>query len=102
MSRLFVIFSLFLLVLSSNAYAHEMVPTYLKWKPSYVDGLYVTTMKMFNKRKEIEYYEVGVFDSNFNSVPFATSSKIIKVNYLGHVTFELYVKKEDVDRAIYV
>lgn len=86
----------------SEAVAHEMVPTYPKMEPSYLDGLYVTTMKMFNKRADVEYYEIGVFDKDFNPVPFVSSYSILKVEYLGHVTFDVYIRKSDVDRATYI
>ena len=48
-------------VVSSPVYAHEMVPTYPKLEPSYMEGLYKTSLTVFNKRPEIEYYEIGVF-----------------------------------------
>ena len=50
--------------------AHEMTPTYPKWRPSHLDNVYVTTMEMFNKRDDVEYYEIGIFDKDFKSVPF--------------------------------
>lgn len=95
-------FVIFFLLLGSAVHAHDMVPTYPKWNISYVDGLYVTTMKMFNKRQDVEYYEIGVFDKDFNPVPFVTSYQIIKVQYLSHVTFDVYIKKQDRDRAVYI
>lgn len=82
--------------------AHEMVPTYPKLVPSHVDGLLKTTMKMFNKRADVEYYEVGVFDKDFNPVPFVTTYNIFKLDYLGHVTFDVYIRARDKDRAEYI
>ena len=90
------------ILLASTANAHEMVPTYPEMRPSYIDGLDVTTMKMFNKRADVEYYEIGVFDENFEPVPFVTSFQIIKIEYLGHVTFDLYIRKEDRGKARYI
>jgi len=82
--------------------AHEMTPTYPKWRPSHLDNVYVTTMEMFNKRDDVEYYEIGIFDKDFKSVPFVTSYNVIRLKYLGHVTFDVYIRKDDVSRAEYV
>src|SRR5210317_2599508 len=83
-------------------HAHEMTPTYPKLRPSHLDNVYVTTMEMFNKRDDVEYYEIGIFDKDFKSVPFVTSYNVIRLKYLGHVTFDVYIRKDDVSRAEYV
>ena len=92
---------LFVLV-SSWAFAHEMTPTYPKLGVSHVDGLYKTTMHLFNKRQDVEFYEIGVFDKDFQPIPFVSSYSVFKIKYLGHVTFDLYIRKEDKSRAVYV
>ena len=92
---------MFLLV-SFPALAHEMTPTYPKLSPSHLDNVYKTTMEMFNKRDDVEYYEIGVFDEDFNPIPFVTAYEIIKLRYLGHVTFDVYIRKSDVSRATYI
>jgi hypothetical protein len=98
-----VFFIAFMLALFSSAtIAHEMTPTYPKMRPSHMDNVYVTTMEMFNKRKDVEYYEIGVFDEEWNAVPFVTSYEIINIRYLGHVTFDIYIRKSDVGRAEYI
>jgi len=84
------------------ASAHEMTPTYPKLEPSHLDGVSKTTMQMFNKRADVEYYEIGVFDKDFNPVPFVSSYNILKIEYLGHVTFDVYIRKSDISRAVYV
>lgn len=91
-----------LMVVSSWVSAHEMTPTYPRLQTSHVDGLYKTTMEMFNKRQDVEYYEIGVFDKDFNPIPFVSSYEILKIRYLGHVSFDIYIKKEDVSRATYI
>lgn len=93
---------LMLVFISSVAMAHEMTPTYPKLTPSYLDNVYTTTMEMFNKRSDVEYYEIGVFDKDFNPIPFVTSYQIIKLRYLGHVSFDVYIRKEDVSRTEYI
>lgn len=59
-------------------------------------------MEMFNKREEVEYYEIGVFDEEWNPIPFVTKYEILKIRYLGHVTFDVYIRKQDVSRATYI
>ena len=63
------------MLLCSNAVAHEMTPTYPKWKVSYIEGVKTTTMKMVNKRKDVEWYEIGVFDEEWEPIPFVTNIK---------------------------
>lgn len=82
--------------------AHEMVPTYPRLSTSHVDGLLKTTIKMFNKREDVEYYEVGVFDKDFNTVPFVTAYNVFKLEYLSHTVFDIYIRAKDRDRAVYV
>jgi len=91
-----------LLLVVGTAHAHEMTPTYPELKPSFVSGVYQTTMEMFNKRQDVEWYEIGVFDKDFNAIPFVSSFKILNLKYLGHVRFDLYIRVEDKDRATYV
>lgn len=89
-------------LIAGASHAHEMTPTYPKLGPSYIDGLYSTTMSLFNKRADVEFYEIGVFDKDFKPVPFVSSYSIVKIRYLGHVTFDIYIRKDDVKRAEYV
>lgn len=91
-----------LLASITEAVAHEMTPTYPKLRPSHLDNVYVTTMEMFNKRQDVEFYEIGVFDEDFNPIPFVSKYTVIKLRYLGHVTFDVYIRKQDVGRATYV
>ena len=84
------------------AIAHEMVPTYPKWRVSSYENVLVTTIEMFNKREDVDYYEIGVFDKNFNPVPFVSSYKIMKLDYLKHVIFDVYIGKEDAYHAYYI
>lgn len=93
---------MFLMLVSLGASAHEMTPTYPKLQPSHIDGVYKTTLEMFNKREDVLYYEIGVFDKDKNPIPFVSSYTVFKLNYLGHVTFDVYIRKEDIGRATYV
>jgi len=89
-------------ILALPAQSHEMVPTYPRLEVAHIDGLLKATMKMFNKRADVEYYEVGVFDKDFNPVPFVTAYNVFKLDYLGHVTFDIYIRARDKNRAVYV
>lgn len=86
----------------TEAKAHEMVPTYPKIEPSHMSDIYKTTMTMFNKRPEVEYYEIGVFDKNWEPLNFVSSYKIYKIPYLSAVTFDIYIRKEDKNRVEYI
>ena len=90
------------LMLALPVQAHEMVPAYPRLEQSHMDNVLKATMKMFNKRADVEYYEVGVFDKDFNPIPFVTAYNVFKLEYLGHVTFDVYIRASDKDRAVYV
>ena len=91
-----------MLLLTGFVNAHEMVPTYPKWESTYIDGVSKTTMEMFNKRSDVEYYEIGVFDKDFKPIPFVSKYEIIKLKYLGHVKFDVYINNSDRPKAVYV
>lgn len=91
-----------MIAFSASVGAHEMTPTYPKLKLASVDGLYKTTMSMFNKRADVEYYEIGVFDKDFSPIPFVSSYNITKIKYLGHVKFDVYIRSSDYNKAYYI
>ena len=82
--------------------AHQFLPTYPKFETSFVEGIFHTKMELFNKRKEIEYYELQVFDGDWNQVPFASENKIIRMNYLETKKVIVYVKRGDLKRVVYI
>lgn len=88
--------------MASLAQAHEMLPTYPRFAPSYVEGVMQVQMRMFNKRRDVEWYEVAVFDADWKPVPFVTGYRILKVEYLSHVTFDVYINKQDANKATYI
>lgn len=96
------IFMIIGVILSVNVLAHEMTPTYPKLEQSFISDVYKTTMELFNKRKDVEYYEIGVFDKDWNPIPFVTTYKLINLKYLGHVNFDVYIRSKDKDRAVYI
>ncbi len=88
--------------MASVAQAHEMLPTYPRFAPSYVEDVMQVQMRMFNKRRDVEWYEVAVFDADWKPVPFVTGYRILKVKYLSHVTFDVYINKQDANKATYI
>lgn len=96
------IIATFFVALATSSVAHEMTPTYPKWEPSHVDGVWKTQIRMFNKRKDVEWYEIGVFDEKWNPVNFVTSYRLFNMPYLSHVQFDVYVATPDVAIATYI
>lgn len=100
MIRLFTAVAVF--IFAATAQAHEWTPTYPKFEPSFLDGIVVTTMSLFNKREEIEYYEITVFDEEWQPVPFASTSKLVQVSYLETKSIDIYMREVDSDRIEYI
>ena len=91
-----------MLVTAQSLGAHEMTPTYPKFAPSYVGGLASTQLTVFNARKDVDFYQVGVFDPQWEPVPFASSDKILHVPFAERTTFDVFIRDEDIKRAIYI
>ena len=87
---------------ANETVAHEMVPTYPELKQSYMEGLYTTTMTMFNRRPEVEYYEIGVYDDDWEPVKFVSNYKIWKIPYLSTVSFDIYIRGNDKYKVRYI
>ena len=93
---MFLRYVLLAIVLFSNpAVAHEMVPTYPVLSPSHIDGLIKTRITLFNKRPEVEYYEIGVFTQDWKPLPFVSNYKVYMVPYLSTISFDIYLRDED-------
>lgn len=98
-----VVIAFVLWVLSSaQVSSHEMTPAYPELRPSIYEGLNSTTMYLFNRRVDASYYEIGVFDRNWNSVPFATQNRMIEIDYLGKTQFEIFIQQKEKDRVEYI
>lgn len=90
------------LILSNAAAAHEMVPAYLKLEPAPVDKVYMTSFEMFNRRNDVDYYSVSVYDQNWNKVPFASFDRVFKLEHLKKKEITVYLKENDISVATYV
>ena len=84
------------------ASAHEMTPAYPILKPSHVSGVVKVEMSLFNSREEIKYYQIELFDLNWQNIPFSSTYKIITVEYKAHKSFDVYIRKVDLDEAVYL
>ena len=93
---------IFLLGLSWHASAHEFTPTYPKLKQSYVEGVLYTTMTLFNKRTDVQYYELGVFDAEWNKIPFAVEENIMLIKHLETKEIDVFIREKDKDEAVYI
>ena len=91
-----------LLVMSGYASAHEFTPTYPKLKNSYVEGVLYTTMTLFNMRKDVEYYEFGVFNAEWEKVPFAMQQKIMRFKHLEKKKVDIYIREKDKEEVVYI
>ena len=88
--------------MATTEYAHEWTPTYPKFEPSFIEDIVVTTMILFNKRTDVEYYEISVHDADWNLVPFASATKLVYIPYLGKESVEIYIREADCDRIEYI
>lgn len=93
---------LMLVLFSSAASAHEMTPTYFKFKPSIYDGFMVTELNLWNRRSDVSFYQVYVYDEEWNPVVFNTPNRIFKVQHLGKTGFPVYIRKRDEQKIVYI
>lgn len=89
-------------IVATSATAHEMTPTYPEMRISFLEGVYQTSLTLFNRREEIEFYQVEVFTESFESVPFATPYRILASPHLQRIQFDVYIRESDLDQAHYI
>ena len=90
------------MLFSHSAFSHEMTPTYPMWKYAYMDELLVTRIEVFNKRNDVEYYELGVFDKDWKPIPFVSQYVILNIPYLERVEVDVYIREIDKFNAEYI
>jgi len=91
-----------LAIIANITNAHELTPTYPKLKPSVIDGVLMAEMKLWNRRRDVRYYEITVHDSEWNNIPFAAVERLMNVEYNEMRIFGVYVKKETARRITYI
>ena len=95
---------LFLLVLLSGyASSHSLTPTYPSLDLSYVPGVYKADLELFNARKDISYYEVSVFDADWNAITASIlPEKIMNVPYSTSKKITVYIPAALKGKAVYI
>ena len=88
--------------LSGYASAHEWTPTYPELRYSHVSGIMKVDMFLFNAREDVGYYEISVWDADWEKLPFAADLRIIPMEYLGRENVTIYIKESDRDRVTYI
>ena len=89
-------------LLCSSVAAHDMTPTYPEWKMSFIPTAKMTTMQIFNKREDVQWYQIGVFNKDWEPIPFVTRYKIVNVKHLQRVRFDVYISNKNVQESKYI
>lgn len=92
------------MLVCGSSTAHELTPTYPKLLPYYIgNDIHYTSMQLFNRRSDVQYYEIQVFDQEWNVLPFAASSgKIMNIPYLETKRFDIYVHNKNIKDVTYI
>lgn len=98
----YLLLFLVLVLGGKQVWAHEFTPAYPTLEQSYMDGILVTKMLIFNRRQDVTYYELSVFDGQWNPIPFAATDKIVEVKYLQRKHVEIFIREKDKNRAVYI
>lgn len=91
-----------LLLLCGSVAAHDMRPTYPSWGISHIANVKHTSIEIFNKRSDVEWYEVGVFDINWKPLPFVTRYKVMQIEYLDNLKVDVYIAEANSIAAEYI
>ena len=91
-----------LLFLSFGVNSHQFTPTYPTLETSHIAGLLKVQMQILNKREDISYYEIQVFDRLNNPIKFAAADKIVRVPYLKRKNLDIYIREIDRYRVYYI
>lgn len=95
----------FLLLSLGSGYvsAHELTPTYVELKQSYVANVLTTSVYLWNGRADVLYYEVNVYDKDMKEVEFfSLPSEIIKLQYTKRQKIDVYMSSLNARKAVYI
>ena len=98
-------FALLLILICGSATAHQWTPSHVQLRPSYVGGIHTATMKFYNSRDDVEYYQVQVTDGQFNPIKFAISggeNDVFHVRHRQYKTIDVYVPSYEATRVVYI
>lgn len=93
---------LIVMLLGFQAQAHEMTPAYPKFTYSHIKGVSVTKMLLWNRREDSSHFEIKVFSGDWKEIPFASTSKLMKVRHTKKHPFDVYIRNSDLDRVTYI
>jgi len=84
--------------------AHQWTPTYPSLSLSHVSGVNKVQMELFNSRKDVNWYEVSVYDKDWNPIKFSmgSASEIFQVPYLKKQKVGIYFRSKDARRVEYI
>ena len=92
-----------ILLLANPTWAHEMTPTYPVWSlATEARGVLKTSLEIWNRRADVEYYQVEVFDKEWAPTKFVTEDQIIKLGYLQRKSITVYISKNDKKNVTYI
>lgn len=102
MKIMFISLFLALVILSGYATAHEQTPTYPKLERTYLPSILSTKVTIFNRRSDVSFFVFDVFDSEWNSIRFATTSRVLNIPHLKRETAELFINVKHKDVVTYI
>jgi len=94
----------FLIVLSSgHLSAHELTPTYIKLRQSYVENVLTTRVNLWNGRADVLYYKLNVYNKDWEKVPFfSLPGSVVKVDYTERMKLDVFIGAPEAANAVYV
>ena len=95
-------YALAMMLMSVAVSAHELTPTYPVIESAYLTGVSTIKMSLWNRRNDAKYYEINVYDVDWNPVDFATTERLMKVEYLERKSFDIYIRDDDKDKVEYI
>jgi hypothetical protein len=91
------------MMIGGHSNAHQFTPTYPTFSSSFVIGIFSTKMELLNMRKDVNYYQVNVYDDKWNPIPFMSSpSGIIPIQYMKRKSIEVFVSSSNINKVTYI
>lgn len=88
---------------SGYANAHELTPTYVELRQSYVANVLTASVYLWNGRADVLYYSVNVYDKDMQEVQFfSLPAEIIKLEYTKRQKIDVYVSTPNARKAVYI
>lgn len=98
----FILCSIIFSSWAQRGHSHEMSPAYPEFSFSHLEGLMKTSLILFNRREDVSFYEIEVFDEEWKRLPFASTAKVLRVEYLEKKTLNIYIRRKDLNKVEYI